>query len=280
MSATQQRFYEGAYETAGDSIGIPDPKIAGEKIPSNQRILTLGGGIANDVWHLAQNNFVLNVDYAAPGLRLGNQRGVHGVAADLNFPPSLPLRNCSFDLVVCNDILEHLLDPLAIVKEISRVLRDEGTVIINVPNHFYWWMRLRLLFGKGIMWRTLTSDHSTYNHEWDYMHIRFFTYKGFRQFLSAAGLEPVRFYWDFGNLAHYDNPDRQIAPQLRKRAEGRPLSRRAQVGLYVVRPLWRVFNLIFPPRLRSAIVALSPGLLSGSFYVRCRRKVIDQVPGP
>jgi SAM-dependent methyltransferase len=271
----QQQFYEGAYKAAAHSIAFPDPKITDHELPVNQRILTLGGGLANDLWHLAQNNFVLNVDYAAPGLRAGKQGGVHGVAANLNFPPVLPLRDRTFHLVVCNDILEHLLDPLAIVKEAIRVLRDDGFIVISVPNHFYWPMRLRMLFGKGIMWRGLISNHGAYNHEWDYMHIRFFTYKGFRRFLDAAGLAPVRFYWDFGNLAHYFNPDRYITPQLQKRVQGRPLSQRAKFGLYVIRPLWRVFNVVFPPRLRTAIVSLSPGLLCGGFYVRCRKKKVD-----
>jgi hypothetical protein len=104
------------------------------------------------------------------------------------------------------------------------------------------------------------------------VYIRFFTYKGFRQFLDEAGLTPIRFYWDFGNLAHYYNPDRHLAPQLRKRAEGKPLSRRAKFGLYVIRPLWWLFNIVFPRGLRSAVVSLRPGLLSGGFYVRCLKR--------
>ncbi len=271
MSATthQQRFYEAAYnkEIVGD--GFPDPYIADGTELRHQRILTLGGGTGNDLWDLARENTVVNTDYAASGLEVGNRFGIQGVMANLNLSPILPFPDRSFDLVVCKDILEHILEPLAVLKEAMRVLRNDGTIVISVPNHFYWPMRLRLLFGKGILWRGLFTDHGAGYREWDYMHIRFFTYKGFRGFLEAAGLKPVRFFWDFGNLAYYYNPDRWFAPQLRKRSVGEPISPRAKVGLYFLRPLWRIFNLIFPKPLRSAIVSLAPGLLCGGFYVRC-----------
>jgi SAM-dependent methyltransferase len=267
----QQRLYESAYEVATVGVGFPDPKIADGQPLVNKRILTLGGGTANDLWHLARQNSVVNADYATSGLRLGEQFGVQGLSVDLNSYVPLPLPDRSFDLVVCKDILEHLLDPLFILKEAVRVLRDDGVIVISVPNHFYWPLRLRLLFGRGIIWRATHSDHSTDYNEWDYMHIRFFTYRGFRHFLEVAGLTPVKFYWDFGNLAHYCDPDMWFEPQLQKRAAGLPLSRRAKLGIRIIRPLWRLLNVVFPRSLRSAIVSLRPGLLCGGFYVRCRK---------
>jgi ubiquinone/menaquinone biosynthesis C-methylase UbiE len=266
----QQRFYETAYDGAGADLGFPDPKIAGDEPLINKRILTLGGGTANDLWHLARQNLVVNADYATSGLRVGKRSNVQGVSADLNSAGSLPFADRTFDCVVCKDILEHLLEPLVVLKEAVRVLHEDGVLIISVPNHFYWPMRIRLMVGKGIIWRGLISDHGAAYHEWNYMHIRFFTYKGFRRFLAAAGLTPVRFYWDFGNLAHYHNPDMWFEPQLQKRASGLPLSRRAKFGLYVLRPAWQLLNVFFPRSLRSAIVSLCPGLLCGGFYVHCR----------
>jgi len=272
VTTHQQRYYETAYGEAAVGLGFPDPKITDGQPLIKKRILTLGGGTGNDVWHLTRKNFVVNADYARSGLRVGKQFGVQGVSANLNLPSSLPFPDRTFDLVVCKDILEHLLEPLPVLQEAIRVLRDDGTIVISVPNHFYWPMRLRLLLGKGIIWRGLLSDHGAAYREWDYMHIRFFTYKGFRQFLDAAGLKPARFYWDFGNLAHYYDPEMWFQPQLQKRAAGLPLSSRAKFGLYVVRPLWRLFNLVFPKPFRSAVVSLRPGLLCGGFYARCVKR--------
>lgn len=272
MSATtQQHLYESSYAVSAGAISFPDWNITGGELLSEKKILTLGGGIANDVWHLAGKNLVVNADYAAPGLLAGKAFGVHGVSVNFNSTGSLPFPDRSFDLIVCKDILEHVLEPLPLLQEAMRIVRDSGEIVISVPNHFYWPMRLRLLLGKGLIWRGVIADHGAYN-EWDYMHIRFFTYKGFRRFLHAAGLKPVRFYWDFGNLAYYHNPDRWLLPQLQKRADGKPLSKQAKFGVYVVRPLWRIFNILFPRPMRSAIVSLCPGLLCSGFYVRCVKK--------
>src|SRR4029077_2623243 len=113
----QQEMYEVAYSGSGAAVAIPDLKITDGTSNADQRILTLGGGIANDVWHLANKNFVVNADYAVAGLRAGLQNGVKGVAVNLNSCALLPFQDHTFDIVVCNDILEHLLEPLSILKE-------------------------------------------------------------------------------------------------------------------------------------------------------------------
>src|SRR6516162_4284694 len=131
----QQKFYESAYREAEAGVGFPDPKIANGQPLVNKRILTLGGGTANDLWHLTKQNSVINADYATSGLSVGEQFGVQGVRANLNLEASLPFSDHTFDLVVCKDILEHLLEPLLVLREAMRVLRDDGTMIISVPNH-------------------------------------------------------------------------------------------------------------------------------------------------
>jgi SAM-dependent methyltransferase len=40
----------------------------------------------------------------------------------------------SLDVVVCNSVLEHLWDPVAVLREFHRVLVPDGTVLINVPS--------------------------------------------------------------------------------------------------------------------------------------------------
>ena len=60
---------------------------------------------------------------------------------------SLPLRNNSFDLIVCSELIEHLDIPEKGVKEISRVLNCGANAILTVPNLFcYYWMRFSFLY--------------------------------------------------------------------------------------------------------------------------------------
>lgn len=47
---------------------------------------------------------------------------------------SLSYKSGSFDIVTCFDLLEHLPNPELALKEIYRVLKNEGILIIRVPN--------------------------------------------------------------------------------------------------------------------------------------------------
>ena len=268
---TQQKYnYETLYRDVENSYGMPDRKISDQPL-IGKKILSLGCGIGNDLWHLVGGNTVIGVDYAISGLVVSESHGIPGVACDLNFHPTLPFDDKTFDVVICKDILEHILEPLLILRDVYRILKDNGYVIISVPNHFYLPFRARILMGKGLIWNSIGKDHRDQYDEWDYMHIRFFTYRGFRRFLAKASFQPEKWYWDFGTLAHYQNPDLWLEPQIWKKSKQIPLSKKGSIGYYLIRPLWKAFNLIFPRSLRSGIVSLAPGLLCSGFYVRARK---------
>jgi ubiquinone/menaquinone biosynthesis C-methylase UbiE len=73
-----------------------------------------------------------------PGLEY---QGVDGIAND--FPgytridlngKRLPFPDGHFDHVSCTAVLEHLLYPLEMLREMKRVLKDDGTALISLPN--------------------------------------------------------------------------------------------------------------------------------------------------
>lgn len=49
----------------------------------------------------------------------------------------LPFKNNTFDFVTCLGVIEHLVSPEKGVKEISRVLKNDGTAILTIPNSVY-----------------------------------------------------------------------------------------------------------------------------------------------
>jgi len=267
----QLRQYESSYRTAESEYGFPDRKIADGATLRGKRLLSVGSGTASDLWYLAPDNLIVAADYSPAGLTVARRHGVLGLLTDLNMRPSLPFRDQSFDIVICKDILEHLVEPIEVLWEVRRVLRNDGYAIINVPNHFYWRMRFRLLLGKGLIYRAIGADHAREYEEWNYMHMRFFTFKGFQRFLGVAGFHSEKWFWDFGTLAHYCNPDMWLEPQRWKKATGSPISTRGRFGLYVLAPLWKLLNGVLPPSLRGHLVGLAPGLFCASFYVRVRK---------
>lgn len=47
---------------------------------------------------------------------------------------NLPFRECTFDFILCTEVLEHLADPLKGAQEIQRVLKFGGKALISMPN--------------------------------------------------------------------------------------------------------------------------------------------------
>jgi SAM-dependent methyltransferase len=46
----------------------------------------------------------------------------------------MPVEDCSYDLVLCTQVLEHCENPQGIVDECHRVLKPRGTLIVTVPS--------------------------------------------------------------------------------------------------------------------------------------------------
>jgi SAM-dependent methyltransferase len=85
--------------------------------------LDLGGGDGRFYHALTARAYTyVNLDIAPSG-----PCAVKGDAHDLPFPPG------SFDLVISCDSLEHFHDPLTVLKEVERVLKPEGMLVVWVP---------------------------------------------------------------------------------------------------------------------------------------------------
>ncbi len=68
----------------------------------------------------------------------------------------------SLDLVVCNNVLEHLWEPVVALKHVRRVLREGGTAYVNVPS----WLGKTALelaaFRLGLTSAVEVDDHKAY----------------------------------------------------------------------------------------------------------------------
>jgi 2-polyprenyl-3-methyl-5-hydroxy-6-metoxy-1,4-benzoquinol methylase len=63
-------------------------------------------------------------------------QGVHWIAQDLNCP--VEGYENAFDVVVAAEVIEHLENPRLVVRELSRMVRPGGTVIVTTPNNESW----------------------------------------------------------------------------------------------------------------------------------------------
>ncbi len=92
----------------------------------------------------------------------------------------LPYAKESFDCIIFADILEHLIDPLAVLKKTAPLLREGGSVVASIPNIQFYAILGQL--GEGA-W--------TYQDEGilDRTHLRFFTFKEMKKLFNDAGME-------------------------------------------------------------------------------------------
>lgn len=135
--------------------------------------------------------YLVGIDGSAYGLKQAAERGYDNTVLVSDMcNEKLPVEDESFDLVVCKDVLEHLLDPLAVMRETVRVLKPGRHALISVPNHFTLFHRLKFLISNKID----TLDCFPESEEWNFPHIRFFTMQGLVQLLNEVGLEVVKDY--------------------------------------------------------------------------------------
>lgn len=85
---------------------------------------------------------------------------------------SLPFISETFDVVLCIEVLEHLFRPDLALRQIHRVLKPDGILIVSAPNIA--WIGNRLLMAAGFF-NPGGSPETSFRAPWKDPHIRFFT---------------------------------------------------------------------------------------------------------
>jgi ubiquinone/menaquinone biosynthesis C-methylase UbiE len=79
--------------------------------------------------------------------------------------------------VVCSEVLEHLVNVRHCLREIGRVLKTSGKLVVTVPNFSFWKFRIDSLMGRVPY---VVSDE---------MHLQTFNKTLITRALSDAGFE-------------------------------------------------------------------------------------------
>ncbi len=98
------------------------------------------------------------------------------VEADLD--GGLPPLDGVFDYILCADILEHLKDPLAMLRQVRAQLAPGGRLVASLPNSGNLYFRLTILAG-----RFPRHDRGLF----DRTHLHFHVWDGWRDLLESAG---------------------------------------------------------------------------------------------
>ena len=115
-----------------------------------KRALDLSCGGGDTARMLAACGFeVVATEY---GLLKPMSSGIYAVGGvDLN--QCLPFRDASFDAVNLVEVIEHIENQAQLIREISRVLKPKGAILISTPNVLNVFSRVRFLFTGFIRGR-------------------------------------------------------------------------------------------------------------------------------
>jgi SAM-dependent methyltransferase len=94
----------------------------------------------------------------------------------------LPAGTASYDVIIAGDILEHVVDPATLLKDIRDHLAPGGEILVSVPNFGHWYPRGKVAFGRFDYDQRGPLDHT---------HVRFFTRRTFERLVRECGLVVV-----------------------------------------------------------------------------------------
>ena len=107
--------------------------ILKSEVKDGSIILDIGGYdgfIASNIKGIFHNLKITVVDIDKSGLQLAKERTLNTLYASAF---ELPIKDNRVDVVFCLDLIEHVKEENRLVKEISRVLKKDGKVILSTP---------------------------------------------------------------------------------------------------------------------------------------------------
>jgi methionine biosynthesis protein MetW len=201
VTAINKRIHEdaiGAFDDLAASAvtnAQPDERgrLIGRLVGNRKRVLDVGCGYGLMMSYLRSlDNEIVGLEITSGFVKICRRFGFTVYETDVENDP-LPAGLGTFDVVLCMETLEHLMDPLLVLQEkIRPLLKPGGQLVVTVPNGAYLKDRLTLLcgraptFGSGthlLPYRPYNLDHKT-----------IFTVSGLRETFTLAGFEVERLF--------------------------------------------------------------------------------------
>jgi SAM-dependent methyltransferase len=120
--------------------------------------------------------YAVGVDLVEPPSLDGIDRFIHGDVESMTL--DLPID--FFDVVLCADVLEHLVDPWRAVRLLTRHLRPGGLIVSSIPN----FRNHRVLSAIVVRGNFGYAEAGLL----DRTHLRFFCRQNIRELFEQAGL--------------------------------------------------------------------------------------------
>lgn len=161
---------------------------------ANLKVVDLGcgnGDFTLKVKEKIQCNEITGIDIHETSLMEAAKKGIKVLKMDLNMPFKLPSN--SFDVVISNQVIEHILNLRNFVTEIYRILNSNGYAVISTENLSSWENIFALFFGyspfsmnydKIKIGNPFSARHGKVIKGGGHGHLRIFTYQSLIDFFK------------------------------------------------------------------------------------------------
>jgi 2-polyprenyl-3-methyl-5-hydroxy-6-metoxy-1,4-benzoquinol methylase len=156
---------------------------------------------------------VIGIDIHPDALVEAAKKGIETIAFDIASGGRAPLPDGSADVIVCADVIEHVIDPRLLMNEARRLLRPGGALLVSTPNMGYWLSRVRLVMGRAPMCTNGVAPGFRSDHWVDPSHIHMCLLSEWLAFFRDCGwrVQKVR-----GSHLHFGGRRRTLAHLLDK----------------------------------------------------------------
>lgn len=146
------RVEEGAYIELWEKVWRKEKRIplSISLIKEEGNVLDIGcrwGDVTNEIYK--KNKNIIGIDFVPELIEIAKKKYPY-----INFKVGdvhkIPFGNESFNTIFCGEVIEHFANQEKAMKEIYRVLKPHGELILSTPNIANLRCRIKLLIGKDI----------------------------------------------------------------------------------------------------------------------------------
>lgn len=103
-------------------------------VPLESKVVDIGCGIGILLEKLKNEKRCagFGIDISKEAIKAIREKGFLGVSAKV---PPIPLPANSFDIATATELLEHVNNPKAFIREMIRIIRPSGSLIITTPDN-------------------------------------------------------------------------------------------------------------------------------------------------
>lgn len=180
----------------------------GYKDPKEVDVLDVGCGngiISLNLGELGYN--VHGIELSEDALEIAKgQNKFSNVIFEKADAETLKLKGKRYDVVICSEVLEHLHHPENLLKELRFLIKDDGVLIVTVPNGigpremFVTRPFIKIRNNNGFSWKLVSSIKKKLGYSGttiqsaasDLDHIQFFTKKQLKKLAKDSGFDIIK----------------------------------------------------------------------------------------